>query len=67
MTLKQIENLDIQLMDKHGLLDKGWHFKFDNSKRRLGICKYGPKIIGLSKPIFELNGCKEKATNTILH
>ena len=66
MKLFEARVLAIQLMDKHGLLDTGWHFEFDNAKRRFGVCKYGMKRIGLSKHLTELND-EARVKNTILH
>jgi hypothetical protein len=66
MDLKQVQILAIELMDKYGLLDLHWHFKFDNSHMRFGVCKYSHKIIGLSKPLVLIND-EAKVKDTILH
>jgi len=66
MDLNKTEKLAIKLMDKHGLLDKGWCFEFDNSVRRFGVCKYYNKTIGLSKKLVEIND-EDKVKDTILH
>jgi predicted SprT family Zn-dependent metalloprotease len=55
-----------ELIKEHGLHLTGWHFQFDNSKRRFGVCKYRPKIIGLSMPLTLLND-EARVKNTILH
>ncbi len=60
---KEIAN---KLMQKHGLIKLGWTFEFNIAKRRFGVCKYGPKVIGLSRPLVELNH-EERVKNTILH
>ncbi len=72
MELKKAQELAIKLMDAYGLIDDGWTFRFDNSKRRFGVCSYLKKTptingrIGLSKYLVVLND--EKAVrNTILH
>lgn len=49
--------------------DLGYRFEFDNARRRLGCCRYGRRVISLSKPLClnnldKLNG---KLTDTILH
>jgi hypothetical protein len=43
----------------------GWTFKFNTNKRRLGVCKYGPKKIELS--IYHLKDSDEDVKETILH
>jgi predicted SprT family Zn-dependent metalloprotease len=66
MDLNKTEKLAIKLMDKHGLLDKGWGFEWDNSYRRFGCCKHRPKLIGLSRRLVEIND-EDKVKDTILH
>lgn len=66
MELSATKALAISLMEQHGLIEKGWKFEFDNAKKRFGICKYRPKIIGLSKILVTLNEI-DKVKNTILH
>ena len=53
-------------MDKHGLLDKGWRFRYDNAVKRFGVCMFKPKVIGLSSKLTLLND-REKVKDTILH
>ena len=60
------ETLALQLMDKHGLIAKGWSFSFDRAKRRFGVCKYASKHISLSRELTELND-EAQVTDTILH
>ena len=55
-----------ELIKEHGLHLTGWSFQFDNSKRRFGVCKYRPKVIGLSMPLTLLND-EARVKNTILH
>ena len=66
MNLVTAKQLAIQLMDKHGLLDKGWSFEFDTAKRRFGVCRFRSKRIGLSQPLTEANEV-EQVQDTILH
>lgn len=66
MVLLTAKKIAIELLDKHDLLTKGWCFEFDNSKRRLGCCKYKIKTISFSKhyqPLVDV----EEFTDTILH
>ena len=66
MNLQQAKKLAIEQMDKHGLLDLGWSFEYDNAKSRFGVCRYRLKVIGLSMPLVSAN--EEAAVrDTILH
>lgn len=66
MELKSAEQLAIQLMNQHGLIEQGWRLQFDNAKRRFGVCSYRRKIIGLSSTLVQLND-EAHVRNTILH
>ena len=66
MNLLQAQQLANQLMNQYGLLDKGWRFEYDTAKRRFGVCRYGSKRIGLSKPLTLANDV-ERVKDTILH
>lgn len=66
MNLKECEELVKLQMTKHGLLLKGWRFKWDNSFKRFGVCKYQPKVIGLSTRLVTIND-KERVLDTIQH
>lgn len=54
-----------KLMTEHGLISKGWTFKLNNRKRSLGVCKYGPRRIEISRYIISLP--REEIIDTILH
>ena len=54
------------LMKRHGLADAGWRFAFDHARRRFGCCRYGPKLITLSRPLTLLNG-EAEVRDTLLH
>lgn len=66
MEVYQAKLLAHQLMTKHDLISKGWRFDLDNSKRRLGCCKYRIKTITFSKNYLPLVDLFE-LTDTILH
>jgi len=53
-------------MEAHGLLAKGWHFRFDRAIKRFGYCHEGRKLISMSASMVLLNVEKE-VENTILH
>jgi predicted SprT family Zn-dependent metalloprotease len=66
MNLLHAQQLAIQLMDEHGLLDKGWSIEFDTAKSRFGSCRYRSRVIGLSKPLTMANDLVQ-VKDTILH
>jgi predicted SprT family Zn-dependent metalloprotease len=66
MNLLEAKKLAIDLMAKHGILDQGWRFQYDNARRRFGRCSYRTKTISLSKHLVSLNDL-ENVKNTILH
>jgi len=66
MQLSEVRSLANALMTQHGLIDQGWRFKFDHAKRRLGCCKYGPKLITMSRHLVP-HVKPEELKNTILH
>lgn len=49
MKLETAETLALKLMRKHGLLAKGWTFKFDNAQSRLGNTNFTRMHISISK------------------
>jgi len=66
MDIRQVKQMAVDLMNKHGLLTQGWCFKFDNAKVRFGSCNYTDKEITLSRPLCVLNS-EEQILDTILH
>ena len=66
MDLIAAKILAIELMAQHGLLQKGWSFEFDSSKRRFGVCVYNTRVIGLSSQLVELNS-EAEVRDVILH
>ena len=79
-SIKDVESHANQLMTKEYKVDVngnthlltpsklGYRFKFDNAKRRFGLCSYGNKEISLSKLLCEYNlNNFYQINNTILH
>ena len=66
MNITDAETLCFLHMEKHGLMDKLWHFEFEDCKSSLGRCHYMEEKITLSKWYVELNNEKE-VEDTILH
>lgn len=66
MTILEAKKLALDLMEEHGLTNKGWRFMFDTARNRAGVCKHQIKVIGLSK--YLLPHMKDlKVKDTILH
>jgi len=63
-TLEATQQKAFDLMEMHGLM--GWRFRFDNSYRRAGLCRYEGQIITLSRYLVLLNPWTE-VIDTILH
>lgn len=66
MLLQNAQIMALDLMYKHGLTQEGWTFAFDNAKRRLGVCNYTNRQIGLSRYLVVLNE-EAQVRETILH
>ena len=58
--------LAVDLMEQHGLLYRGWSFKWDYAKKRAGRCTYSTKTISLSKYVVQIRE-ESLVKNTILH
>ena len=66
MNLQEAKQMAIELINQHGLIDKGWYFEFDSAVRRAGCCHYGEKKITLSTTLTEIRD-EANVRNTILH
>lgn len=66
MTLDVAEHMMLELMDEHGLIDKGWIFEFDRAVRRFGCCHHSEMKLTLSRHLVELND-EFHVKNTMLH
>lgn len=55
-----------ELMNEHGLTQKGWYFEYDRAVRRFGCCHYTKKKITISEHMVPLNDIAT-VRNTILH
>jgi predicted SprT family Zn-dependent metalloprotease len=60
----QARELALHLLTAHGLSD--WSFAFNRSKRQMGCCCYGPKVIELSRHFVERNDL-DLIRDTLLH
>lgn len=75
--MNEIEKLIFDLMSDDyeynghsiNLMDLGWDFRLDNSKRRFGMCNPRKKLISISEAISNENlwHNREVIENTILH
>lgn len=61
-----IKNQVNALLEEYGLSEDGWTYNPTKDKRRLGICNYKTKVIGVSEPLAELFG-EEEALQTVRH
>lgn len=65
LTMSDIEDLANYALQEHGLTL--WSFRWDNAVRRAGVCRFGPRVIGLSRAIFAIPENRDQALDTILH
>ena len=68
MEINKAKKLALSKMKEHGLIKKGWEFRYDYAKCRLGVCRITKleKVIGLSK--YWVKGLNEvEVLDTILH
>jgi predicted SprT family Zn-dependent metalloprotease len=66
MNVISVIKLANELMNEHGLYQKGWRFGFDSAKRRFGCCNHTHKRISLSRSLASIN-TEARVRNTILH
>lgn len=64
--LQQTKNLANDLMAEYDLFNRGWHFRFNDNRARLGVCRYRERSIELST-YHATSGNWGEITNTILH
>ena len=53
------------LLTQSGLKDKGWKFRINSNRSRLGVCRYRTRYIEISQ--FHLTSPATEIRNTILH
>jgi predicted SprT family Zn-dependent metalloprotease len=66
MNLDHAEIRAIDALREHGLIERGWSFKFDQAPRRFGYCNWRTKTIQLSSRLTKLND-EHHVYETILH
>lgn len=66
MNTVEAEKLTLDLMEKHGLIKKGWVFKYDKAVQRFGCCHWSKQMITLSEALVGMND-EPEVRNTILH
>ncbi len=72
MEILHAREIALELMEKHGLIAKGWQFKWSYAIYQFGYCLYSKfdsdrgGIIGLSQELTHLNG-EVDVVDTILH
>ena len=66
MNKTRAKAMAIDLMTQHGLIQKGWIFRWTRAKRTLGQCDFRGMRIKLSELFVELND-ETEVRDTILH
>ena len=64
MDLRDAFALAEDLLEHHGL--HTWTVEYDSAKGRAGICRFDPRVIGLSAPLTRLHSVEE-VRDTVLH
>lgn len=64
MDLRDAFAMAEDLLEHHGL--PTWTIAYDGAKRRAGICRFGPRVIGLSAPLTQLHP-EAEVRDTVLH
>ncbi len=64
MDLRDAFALAEDLLEHHGLHQ--WTVAYDSAKRRAGVCRFGPKVLGLSAPLTALHS-EDEVRDTVLH
>ena len=54
------------MLKEHGLSEKGWSYSPTSDKRRIGVCNYSSKTIGISEPLSTCVGLDE-VKQAIIH
>jgi predicted SprT family Zn-dependent metalloprotease len=70
MNLSHAEAYIKNEMENWGLRANGWTWKWDNAKRRHGVCKFGPKCLSFSRPLFRINDeavCLDTIRHEVAH
>lgn len=64
MDLRDAYAMAEDLLDHHGLC--GWKVEFDGAKKRAGLCRFGPRVLGLSAPLTTVHS-EAEVRDTVLH
>lgn len=68
--LERVYRTALRLMDKHGLVARGWSLRWDRAQRRAGRCNYTDRFISLSAKLmskWSLEDCKRTILHEIAH
>jgi predicted SprT family Zn-dependent metalloprotease len=55
-----------KVMKKHGLIQKGWVFEWDDARHRFGQCNYKIKVLSFSKFLTQ-NSEEGEFMDTVMH
>ncbi len=51
MDIDEAHTWAVLMLDEYGLTQRGWRVTWDEARRRAGVCRFGPRAIGFSRPI----------------
>ena len=66
MNTLKAQRLAVQLLERHGLFQQGWVFRFDNAVSRFGVTHHRKQVISLSRNLTSLN-TEDEVRDTLLH
>lgn len=66
MDLKALQAFAEGKLREHGLHERGWRFQFDHARQRFGACRYGRRLITVSRHLAALND-EAECRDTVLH
>ncbi len=66
MDLQRLKAFAEAQLAVHGLAEQGWRFRFDHAKQRFGACRYGQRLVTVSRHLAALND-EPECRDTVLH
>lgn len=66
MDITAARTLAVDLMTQHGLIEQGWTFEFNTNQSRMGVCRYTPRRIEVSRH-YAAAATEAEVRDTILH
>lgn len=66
MDIEEAHMWALLMLDEHGLTQRGWKVTWDEARLRAGVCRFGPRAIGFSRPIT-LRVTEAEFMDTVAH